>query len=74
MLGCFDASYGLLLTGNGKGIFNAVTPVSSGLILNGDIRDMKLITANNKKLLLCTVNDGAMKTFACLKSKNLGLK
>lgn len=63
MLGCFDASYGLLLTGNGKGVFNAVAPVSSGLILNGDIRDMKLITVNNKKLLLAAVNDGAMKAF-----------
>jgi len=61
MAGCYDASYGLLLTGNGKGTFNVVTPLSSGLIVDGDVRDMKIVTANKQKLLLVAINDGAMK-------------
>jgi hypothetical protein len=67
MAGCYDASYGLLLTGNGKGLFNAVSPTVSGLILNGDVKDIKLITAGRQKLLLAAVNNEAMKAFGLKK-------
>jgi hypothetical protein len=48
MSGRHDTSYGLLLTGNGKGQFNPVSPVASGLILDGDVKDLKLIKVVNK--------------------------
>ena len=61
--GRYDASYGLLLTGNGKGGFGAVTPLASGLVLDGDVKDLKLITINKQKLLLAAINDSKMKAF-----------
>ncbi|HET7115542.1 MAG TPA: hypothetical protein VFI29_03585, partial [Hanamia sp.] len=62
--GRYDASYGLLLTGNGKGDFTPVTPVSSGLIIDGDVRDLKLISVKKRKILLAAINDSKMKAFS----------
>ncbi|MEO6636735.1 MAG: VCBS repeat-containing protein, partial [Ginsengibacter sp.] len=64
MPGRYDASYGLLLTGDGKGNFNAVPPVKSGLILDGDVKDLKMITVDKKRILLAAINDAEMKSFA----------
>ena len=64
MSGRYDASYGLLLTGNGKGQFNAVSPVTSGLILDGDVKDLKLIKVGKQKFLLAAVNNSKMIAFA----------
>ncbi|MEP7252672.1 MAG: hypothetical protein ABI683_09840 [Ginsengibacter sp.] len=64
MPGRYDASYGLLLIGDGKGKFNTVKPMSSGLILDGDIKDLKMIEVGNRKVLLAAVNDSTMKAFA----------
>ena len=58
--GRYDASYGLVLKGDGKGNFLPVDPAHSGLVLDGDIRDMKIIGA---KLLLVAPNDSKLKTF-----------
>jgi enediyne biosynthesis protein E4 len=63
MPGRYDASYGLLLTGSAKGQFRAVSPVASGLILDGDVKDIKLITIGKQKILLSAVNDSQMKAF-----------
>lgn len=63
MPGRYDASYGLLLTGNGKGTFTAVPPARSGLIIDGDVKDLKLISVGKQKILLATVNDQKMKAF-----------
>jgi hypothetical protein len=64
MPGAYDASYGLLLKGIGKGKFDAVNPVENNLIIDGDVRDLKLITVENKKLLLCAINNSKMKAFS----------
>ncbi len=66
--GRYDASYGLLLTGDGKGNFTAIPPVSSGLIIDGDVKDMKMITTVKDKLLLTAINDTAMKVFRIKKN------
>ena len=67
MPGRYDASYGLLLTGNGKGQFEVVPPATSGLILDGDVKDLKIIAVGNQKVLLSAVNDSKMKAFAIRK-------
>ncbi|MEO8108624.1 MAG: VCBS repeat-containing protein [Ginsengibacter sp.] len=67
MPGRYDASYGLLLTGNGRGDFNAVPPAKSGLILDGDVKDLKIISVGNQKILLAAINDAPMKAFALKK-------
>jgi len=67
MTGRYDASYGLLLTGNGKGGFTAVFPVTSGLIIDGDVKDLKMITVGKQKVLLAAINDSKMKAFVIKK-------
>ncbi len=62
-VGRMDASYGLWMKGDGK-TFSSVAPVKSGLILEGDIRDMKFI--QNKKwgrLLLVARNNNSLQIF-----------
>ncbi len=61
--GRYDASYGLVLQGDGHGGFLPVPPVKSGLILDGDIKDLKLIRAGGHRLLLASVNDQPMRIF-----------
>ncbi|HXB45383.1 MAG TPA: hypothetical protein VNV85_15060, partial [Puia sp.] len=68
--GRYDASYGLLLTGNGKGGFDPVWPVASGLIMDGDVRDIKIVSANKQDVLLAAVNDDKLKAFS-IKKKSL---
>ncbi|MEJ8843597.1 VCBS repeat-containing protein [Lacibacter sp. H375] len=63
--GRYDASYGLFLKGNGKGEFVPVNATASGLVIDGDVKDMKLISISNKgKVLLVAPNDGKLKTFS----------
>jgi enediyne biosynthesis protein E4 len=64
MTGRYDASYGLLLTGDGKGNFIPVLPVNSGLIIDGDVKDLKLLRTNkNERIILAGINDEQLKTF-----------
>jgi hypothetical protein len=61
--GRLDASYGLLLEGDGRGGWQVVPPASDGLILDGDVRDLKWIHAGGNRYLLAAVNDQPMRTF-----------
>ena len=40
--GRYDASYGLVLRGNGKGNFTPVDIMKSGFIVDGDVKDLKV--------------------------------
>ena len=68
--GRYDASYGLQLNGDGKGNFMAVSPVQSGLIIDGDVKDLKMIMAGKKRILLAAINDENMKAFGVKNSVN----
>ena len=60
-VGRMDASYGLMMKGDGKN-FTAVAPVKSGWISDGDVRDLKFI--QNKKwgsMLLVAKNNDALQ-------------
>lgn len=64
MTGRYDASYGLFLKGNGKGSFTPVAPAKSGLIIDGDVKDLKMVTtANREKIVVASVNDEQLKVF-----------
>jgi enediyne biosynthesis protein E4 len=64
MTGMYDASYGLLLKGDGKGTFRSISPLQSGLIIDGDVKDMKIISAaSSERLLLVAVNNDKMRVF-----------
>jgi hypothetical protein len=64
--GRYDASYGSFLKGMGNKDFKFISPEKSGFFINGDVKDMKLITnAKNEKLILIGVNDDSLKVFMC---------
>jgi hypothetical protein len=69
MFGRYDASYGLFLKGDGKGYFTPVAPLASGLIIDGDVKDLAIINTVQQKILLAAVNDEKLKAFI-LKQKN----
>lgn len=55
-----DAGIGLLLTGNGQGKFQAVSPIESGFLAEEDPRKMVLL--NNKAILLVN-NSGSVEIY-----------
>ncbi|HKO80611.1 MAG TPA: hypothetical protein VJU78_09455, partial [Chitinophagaceae bacterium] len=56
-VGIYDASYGVMLKGDGKGNFKTINGTESGLHIQGAVRDMMLIKTNNKTLLLAAKNN-----------------
>lgn len=70
MSGRYDASYGLLLEGDGRGGWTPVRPSVSGLVLDGDVRDLKVIRAGGQRVLLAAINDSKMKVFKISRSGN----
>ena len=63
LTGRYDASYGLLLRGDDRGGFQVVPPAEDGLILDGDIKDLKLIHTGRRKILLTAINDQPMRAY-----------
>ena len=62
--GIYDASYGALLKGDGKGHFTAVPAPQSGICIRGPVRDMTLLKAGNRQLLLVGMNNEAIKVLS----------
>ena len=52
-----DAGIGMWLRGDGIGNFKAVPSYKSGLYIDGDVRDIELITINGKEILLTAKNN-----------------
>ena len=58
MLGRYDASYGLMLRGDGKGGFTPVDMEQSNLVIDGQVRDMKSLRgANGEQLIVVARNN-----------------
>ena len=62
-VGRYDASYGTVLKGLGKGEFKVVPTKESGLFLEGEIRDFELIETAGQKILLVARNNAPMQFF-----------
>ena len=62
-IGRYDASYGQFLKGLGNGDFVICNMDESGLILNGEIRDFKLLNQKENNLLLVARNNSAMELY-----------
>tara|TARA_B100001057_G_C22734441_1_gene905216 strand:- start:292 stop:1194 length:903 start_codon:yes stop_codon:yes gene_type:complete len=56
-----DASYGIWLKGDGKGGFKAILPRESGLVMRGDVRNMKIIKVKEETHLLVAKNNEALQ-------------
>jgi hypothetical protein len=62
--GRYDASYGLILEGDGKGNFTPLNIAGSGFIINGDVKNLQLIHKLNKEdMILAAVNDDSLRCF-----------
>jgi enediyne biosynthesis protein E4 len=58
MLGRYDASYGLMLRGDGKGGFTPVDMEQSNLVIDGEVRDIKSLRgAHGARLILVARNN-----------------
>jgi hypothetical protein len=58
MLGRYDASYGLMLRGDGKGGFTPVDMEQSNLVIDGEVRDVKSLRgANGQRLIVIARNN-----------------
>jgi enediyne biosynthesis protein E4 len=64
MTGRYDASYGCFLRGSAKKTFGSVSPVKSGFIIKGDVKDMSLLRlSNGEKIVLAAVNNDSLRVF-----------
>jgi hypothetical protein len=62
--GRYDASYGVLLQGTGQGGFTTVWPLAkSGLRLDGQVRAIKPVIINKRKLILVARNNNSLQAF-----------
>jgi uncharacterized pyridoxamine 5'-phosphate oxidase family protein len=59
----YDAFFGLILKGNGKGQFKASVPTDNGFLMEGDVRDIKTLNTPKTKLYFITRNNDKMQIF-----------
>ena len=67
-VGRYDASYGVLLKGNGKGDFTATSSQESGIKIDGEVRDIISIQSGANDLILVARNNNSILTYK-IKSK-----
>jgi hypothetical protein len=58
VFGRYDASYGLFLRGDGKGHFKSVDMDASNLVLEGQVRDMKLLRRADGRRVIVVARNG----------------
>ncbi|MFM2135358.1 MAG: hypothetical protein RL021_758, partial [Bacteroidota bacterium] len=67
-MGRADASFGLLLAGDGNGRFTTIPSDRSGLMLRGECRDLKMLkTDKGERLVLAGMNNQTIIGFQILK-------
>ena len=62
-VGRYDASYGLLLAGDGKGNFEPRSAAESGIRIDGEVRDIISISSAKKRLILVSRNNDSIVTY-----------
>ena len=62
-VGIYDASYGTLMKGDGKGNFTSVPAQQSGINIRGAVRDIVMIQAGGKQLLIIAKNNSAVEVY-----------
>ena len=62
-VGRYDASYGLYLKGNGQGNFRPIKTKDSGLVLEGEVRDMTLVATPRGPRLWVARNNEALQSW-----------
>jgi hypothetical protein len=67
--GIYDASYGVVLKGNGKGGFTAMRSDESGVNIRGAVRDVVPIQIKNEQTLLFALNNEKPRLYILPKKK-----
>ncbi len=61
--GRYDANYGILLLGDGKGEFETISRAAIGLAIDGEVRDFLIRKVNGQNILLVAMNNEAIKAY-----------
>ncbi|HTF16451.1 MAG TPA: VCBS repeat-containing protein, partial [Chryseolinea sp.] len=61
--GRYDASFGCALAGDGKGGFKALSPTASGFKVDGEVRDILMLSGQTADIYLVTRNNNSLVTF-----------
>lgn len=73
--GRLDAFNGLLLKGNGKGVFVPVSAANSGFLVEGDGKSLAVLNLNDgKRLVLAAQNNDLLKVFSLEKTSEKFIK
>ena len=65
-LGRYDGSYGVFLAGDGQGNFSYIPPKTSGLHLDGEIRDFKQVKTSAGNILVVARSNDSLEVFKVL--------
>jgi hypothetical protein len=66
-IGRYDALHGVAMLGDGKGNFKALSPVQSGIQVNGEIRHIGILNNRGKKMLTLIRNNDTVKFYTIRK-------
>jgi hypothetical protein len=69
--GNYDASFGLLILGQGDGTWKTMGLRHSGFVSSGDAKSMVSLPYKNKSLVLVANNNGTLNVFEQLHPKSL---
>ncbi len=61
--GRYDASYGLVLRNDGRGKFTTLSPIDTGFLLNGEVRDIKPVQTPAGTQYLVARNNASAQIF-----------
>ena len=68
--GEYDANKGLLLTGDGKGKFEAQNDIRSGFHIKGEVRDISDVTlASGRSIIVFALNNDSARLYGLIGSK-----
>lgn len=56
-----DASYGAFLEGDGAGNFKAIPYAKSGFYINGEVKDLEVISTEDKDVVIAARNNGPLE-------------
>jgi len=67
-VGIYDACYGLLLKGDGRGGFVSVPEQKSGILMKGAVRDLRLLKMKKEDVLVASMNNDTIRLFSHFKN------
>ncbi len=70
--GKYDASNGLVLLGDGKGMFNPLSVQESGIYISGDAKALVRVKVGEEMLYVATQNRSHLKVYRSSQSKKAG--